>query len=80
MSADAAWPQRLLPVANLGCGMYVCLDCSVEPEEAVLFEPNIEGENCFVRLAVSLEDWLQAWLTDVDVVEPAWNRKFGLDK
>jgi hypothetical protein len=76
------WPSRLLPVAHLGCAMYVCVDCSTSNNRVVWFEPNphSEGEpwdDSFIPLAPSLTAWLRSWLADEDLIEAAWKAKFG---
>ena len=77
-----AWPAKLLPVANLGCAMYCCVDCGSSEGPVVWFEPNphVEGspwDDSFIPLAESTEAWLQAWLRGEDLLEQAWNAKFG---
>jgi hypothetical protein len=82
------WPDRLLPVCNLGCGMWSCLDC-VRPNVPVLiFDPNnlgdLEGDetdrdeavlrwtNAFWSEARSFAGWLEAWLDGQPRKEPTW--------
>jgi hypothetical protein len=71
------WPDRLLPVAHLGCGMYACIDCT-SPEAAVVwFEPNphSDGEpwdDSFIPLAPSMAHWLERWLAGEDLCETAF--------
>jgi hypothetical protein len=78
------WPEHLLPIATLGCGMYVCVRCSKPDESVVWFEPNphVEGgswEDAFIPLAPSVAAWLEAWLagSDTFTLESAWEAKFG---
>jgi hypothetical protein len=79
------WPTRLLPVANLGCGMYACIDCSTTEGRVVWFEPNphSDGEpwdDSFILLSPSMSDWLRSWLNGKDLFEGAWKAAFGEDK
>ncbi len=76
-----SWPEKLLPVGHLGCGMYACVDCSSPDGVVVWFEPNphVDGEpwdDAFVPLAPSLCAWLEAWLDGRELHENAWNAKF----
>lgn len=78
------WPPRLLPVAHLGCAMYVCIDCSTPEERVVWFEPNphADGEpwdDSFIPLAPSMTTWLESWLAGRDLLENAWQAKSGKD-
>ena len=34
------WPQRLLPLANYGCGMWSCVDCEYKTLLMILWDPN----------------------------------------
>ena len=76
------WPSRLLPVANLGCAMYACVDCSTAEERVVWFEPNPHSsgepwDDSFIPLAPSMSHWLRCWLAGEDLCETAWKAKFG---
>jgi hypothetical protein len=76
------WPSRLLPVANLGCAMYACLDCTTPDAPLVWFEPNAHSEDgpwddCFIPLASSMEAWLRSWLAGEDLLASAWKATFG---
>ncbi|MEM7246897.1 MAG: SMI1/KNR4 family protein [Acidobacteriota bacterium] len=84
--AHWSWPERLLPVGHLGCGMFCCVDCTTREGQVTWFEPNphVDGESwddAFVPFAESTRAWLEAWLDGVhdDLFELAWNRKFGLE-
>src|SRR5262245_47599971 len=79
------WPEGLLPLCSLGCGMWSCLDC-VEPRTPVyLFEPNnldaeetdeheavLQWTNAFWHEAPSFAAWLERWLNGRDEPEPTW--------
>lgn len=78
------WPERLLPIGHLGCGMFCCADCSSEATPIIWFEPNPheDGEpwaDSFFPFTDSLDQWLTAWLDgQADALfEIAWKRKFG---
>lgn len=71
------WPRKLLPICNLGCGMYICVDCSTFEGATVWFEPNPhnDGEtwdNSFICFTNSIEEWLIAWLENTE--EDLFNR------
>ncbi len=66
-----AWPEKLLPIDELGCGMCSCVDCSTEEGTVVLFEPNphCEGQpwtDAFFPLTDSLERWFELWIEGRD--------------
>jgi hypothetical protein len=79
------WPEKLLPVCSLGCGMWSCFDC-VEPANPVLlFDPNgLNGEGndqtetilrwsgCFWHEARSFGGWLENCYRDGPWPEPTW--------
>jgi hypothetical protein len=75
------WPAKLIPACELGCGMYMCIDCN-EPAGAIIqLEPNPReaGEpldDFLVPIAPSIEAWLSAWLDnkDDDMAEAAWRK------
>jgi len=76
------WPEELLPVANIGCGMYYCLNFRSAAGAITWFEPNphADGEpwdDAFIPLVDSTEGWFRAWLNGEELLEDAWNRKFG---
>jgi hypothetical protein len=71
------WPHNLLPACHLGCGMYDCIDCSTPPGAVSWFEPNPRERgdpvgDFLILLAPSLERRLDAWLTDEDLMERAY--------
>jgi hypothetical protein len=73
------WPERLLPVCHLGCGMYECVDCSDQRGAVIWFEPNPRerGEpltDFLIPLAPSMEYRWQAWLADEDLMDDAYDR------
>jgi hypothetical protein len=66
------WPEGLLPVCDLGCGMYHCVQCLDDTMPVVWFEPNPHGEgepwdSSFIPFAPSLREYLSAWLDGVDL-------------
>ncbi|MEV6952715.1 SMI1/KNR4 family protein [Streptomyces sp. NPDC051183] len=57
------WPAGVLPLADYGCGMYVCVDCQSDTAQVLLFEPNLgEPDLAWFVDAPSLADWLRGWL------------------
>ncbi len=71
------WPAQLVPLADLGCAMYACIDCSVAEGPITWFEPNPReaGEPLhlfLIPVAATLEDWLWAWLREEDWMGQAY--------
>jgi hypothetical protein len=68
------WPERLLPLANYGCGMWSCVDCEYKKLPMILWDPNIldseldgaeaqlNWANAFWDQGRSLRMWLEGWL------------------
>jgi hypothetical protein len=57
------WPTKLNPLCDLGCGMYMCLDCSDSLGPIIQFEPNPRAvgeplDDYLVPIAPSIETWL----------------------
>ena len=78
------WPERLLPLANYGCGMWGCVDCEYQKLPMILWDPNnLDAErdgadarlnwgNSFWDQRESLRAWLEGWLTEKQEPEPQW--------
>ncbi len=78
------WPEGLLPVANYGCGMWSCVDCTYKRLPMFLWDPNnldpdvedaearLNWGNAFWDQGVSLKKWLEDWLAEEDPPEPKW--------
>lgn len=79
------WPERLLPLGHLGCGMFLCVDCTSPDGSLVWFEPNpheqgAPWDDSFIPFPVDLAGWLQRWLAGApDLLETAWDAEFGPD-
>ncbi|MEV0414477.1 SMI1/KNR4 family protein [Streptomyces sp. NPDC050448] len=57
------WPGGVLPIADWGCGMYVCVDCRSETAQVLLFDPNLgDPDLAWFIDTPSLADWLRGWL------------------
>jgi hypothetical protein len=78
------WPDGLLPLCRLGCGMYSCLDCAGPRVPVLTFDPNgiwvgedetdeqetiLHWVNAFWWESPSFAAWLQRWLDDRDEPE-----------
>ena len=78
------WPERLLPVANYGCGMWSCVDCEYKKLPMILWDPNnlnsdrdgadarLNWGNSFWDQGLSLRTWLEGWLAEKEEPEPKW--------
>ncbi|MEU9142755.1 SMI1/KNR4 family protein [Streptomyces sp. NPDC048349] len=57
------WPEGVLPIADFGCGTYVCVDCRSETAQVLLFDPNPgEPDLAWSLDTPSLAAWLRGWL------------------
>ncbi|MGW7452011.1 SMI1/KNR4 family protein [Streptomyces sp. NPDC054787] len=57
------WPEAVLPIADLGCAMYACVDCRSETAQVLLFDPNPgEPDLAWSIDSPSLAGWLRGWL------------------
>ncbi len=85
------WPEQLLPVCMLGCGMWSCLDCRRTGVPVFLFEPNnlssdpededetrLRWANAFWFESRSFAGWLESWLEGKRKEEPSWPSKMWL--
>jgi hypothetical protein len=67
--------------------MYLCVDCADARGPVVWFDPNshVRGtswDKAFIPLATSTEEWLAAWVADVDLFDrlvPARTSVFPID-
>ena len=78
------WPERRLPLANYGCGMWSCVDCEYQKLPMILWDPNnlqsdLDGAearhnwgNSFWDQERSLKTWLEGWLAGKQEPEPKW--------
>jgi hypothetical protein len=76
------WPERLLPLANYGCGMWACVDCEHKNLPMILWDPNnldaeLDGADARVNWASAfwdqggaLRNWLEGWLAGEPGPEP----------
>ncbi len=69
-----AWPEGLLPVGQLGCAMFICVDCTDSDCRLIWFEPNQHepGEpwdSSFIVFPGALEKWLRRWLDGHDMFD-----------
>lgn len=73
------WPKYLIPICNLGCGMYACIDCSTADGAIIWFEPNPreQGESLeryLIPVAPTMSAWLASWLREEDWYTIAYNQ------
>ncbi len=56
------WPDKLLPLCDLGCVQHACI---ASDEQMYLVAASEKNEECILaRMCLSFEDWLWAWLKD----------------
>jgi len=74
-----SWPSGLLPVVNLGCAMYYCVDAN-SPEgdvtwfEPALIEPGTSPARAFIPLGRTFASLMEGWVAGeatVDLLEAA---------
>ncbi|MBW5483455.1 SMI1/KNR4 family protein [Streptomyces bambusae] len=57
------WPEGVLPMADFGCGMLMCVDCRSDTAQVLLFDPNPgDPDLAWYVDAPGLADWLRGWL------------------
>ena len=66
---DWKWPEKMVPLLDLGCAIKLCVDCSEPPHPVVLFDPNGHSEGiawdaAFSVASSSFEAWIAAWLKE----------------
>ena len=77
------WPERVVAVMGVGCGMVSAVDCSDASGQVLLMDPNSFHSNepeAWSLDARSLAEWLEAWLDgtswlveqDAEIDDIAW--------
>ena len=66
-------PEKILFIADWGCSIYSCVDCS-KPECPVLRNDNNESFRTFAIEAPSLHEWLEEWLNRKQVFWLDWEK------
>jgi SMI1 / KNR4 family (SUKH-1) len=62
------WPIQYVPIVNLGCGEYACVDCGVVSSPVLTYDRAFAADGGLLQeqwtmpLAPSLEAWFQEWL------------------
>jgi hypothetical protein len=61
------WPTQYMPIVNLGCGAYACVDCSVCSSPIMTYDRDFAADGGLLAkqwrpIAPSLEAWFQWWL------------------
>ena len=76
------WPEKLLPLASYGCGMWACVDCDYKRLPMILWDPNnlddelessdarTDWRNSFWDQQMSVQQWLQGWVDGEEEPEP----------
>ncbi|RST01299.1 SMI1/KNR4 family protein [Streptomyces sp. WAC07149] len=73
-ASDWGWPEGVLPIADLGCGMSACVDCRSEDARILLFEPNPgDRDLAWYLKSPSLAGWLRAWLDSTGWFREEWD-------
>lgn len=58
---DDEWPERLVPLADMGCGDWWCLDCRSDDGPIVVMLEQREPP-AFGNTGLTLRSWLRLWL------------------
>ncbi|MEW1634006.1 SMI1/KNR4 family protein [Streptomyces sp. NPDC093801] len=73
-ASDRGWPEGVLPIADLGCGMSACVDCRSETAPVLLFEPNPGDPGlAWYHHSPSLARWLRDWLDGAGWFREEWD-------
>ncbi|WP_405979212.1 SMI1/KNR4 family protein [Streptomyces sp. NBC_00158] len=73
-ASDWGWPEGVLPIADLGCGMSACVDCRSDTARILLFEPNPgERDLAWYLKSPSLAGWLRDWLDGTGWFREEWD-------
>ncbi|MGW3325967.1 SMI1/KNR4 family protein [Streptomyces virginiae] len=57
------WPEGVLPIADFGCSLSVCVDCRSDTAQVLLFDPGLgEPDLAWSIDTPSLTAWLHGWL------------------
>ncbi|MEU9715124.1 SMI1/KNR4 family protein [Streptomyces sp. NPDC047976] len=73
-ASDWGWPEGVLPIADLGCAMYACVDCRSETARVLLFEPNPgDPDLAWYLKSPSLARWLRDWLDGTGWFREEWD-------
>ncbi|MFJ8160527.1 SMI1/KNR4 family protein [Streptomyces sp. NPDC096136] len=68
------WPEGVLPLADLGCGMYACVDCRSDTAQVLLFEPNPgDRDLAWYHHSPGLARWLRDWLDGTGWFREEWD-------
>ena len=61
--ADPKWPQRMVPLAEEGCGIWLCVDCSQKQAPVMMYRGDYTTEESddpvFEHEASSFAEWLR---------------------
>lgn len=77
------WPEKLLPVVNLGCAMFFGVDCSSDDGMVIWFEPNPHEhgkpwDDAFFPLGRTFRDLISGWTSSestLDLMNKAFDAK-----
>lgn len=60
------WPKRFLRVCEVGCNIFIGVDCSTPDGRVIMYDPNLgkDDRDCFVTVADSVAAWLSNWLDE----------------
>ena len=65
---EPVWPDKLLPLAEEGCGIWLCLDCSRKAAPVIRWRGDLESENHtgppnLEHVAPSFVEWLRGQIS-----------------
>jgi len=58
---DNPWPEKLLPLFVMGCGLIDSIDCSAAGSPIVRM-----GDRAFDRTGIPLDEWMDRWATNME--------------
>jgi hypothetical protein len=63
MRSEPKWPERMVPIADEGCGIWLCLDCSRKQAPVLHFRGDeLPGDLVFEHAAPSFVEYLRGEL------------------
>lgn len=64
---DYYWPFGVIPICEIGCGGFYCIDCTDANHRILYFNTSLPGnvpKDYFALASHSFEDWIIRWITE----------------